>query len=112
MHADLTEPGRPASLSSRAIQGLLRTTLAYDGVVVSDDMHMGALTRFFLPDDSIFFGIDAGLDLFIYSNRQHPDPQMPARFHRVIKAAVESDRVPRARIEESVRRISVLKQSI
>ena len=41
IHADLTEPGRPASLSSRVVQGLLRTTLAYDGVVVSDDMQMG-----------------------------------------------------------------------
>ncbi len=112
VHADLTEPGRPASLSPRAVKGLLRTTLGYDGAVVSDDMQMGALTRFFLPDDSILFGIEAGLDLFIYSNRQHPDPQMPARFHRVVKAAVESDRVPRARIEESVRRISTLKQSI
>ena len=49
VHADLTEPGRPASLSTRAVQGLLRTTLAYDGVVISDDMQMGALTRFFLP---------------------------------------------------------------
>ena len=112
VHADLTEPGRPASLSPRAVKGLLRTTLGYDGAVVSDDMQMGALTRFFLPDDSILFGIEAGLDLFIYSNRQHPDPQMPARFHRVVKVAVESDRVPRARIEESVRRISTLKQSI
>jgi beta-N-acetylhexosaminidase len=111
VHADLTEPGRPASLSVRAVQGLLRTTLEYNGVVVSDDMQMGALTRFFLPDDSVFFGVEAGLDLFIYSNRQHPDPQMPARFHRVVKAAVESDRLPRARIEESVRRISTLKQS-
>jgi beta-N-acetylhexosaminidase len=50
VHADLTEPGRPASLSTRAVQGLLRATLAYDGVVVSDDMQMAALTRFFLPD--------------------------------------------------------------
>ena len=73
---------------------------------------MGALTRSFTPDDCILLGIEAGLDLFIYSNRQHPDPQMPARFHRIVKAAVESGRVPRARIEESVRRLSALRQSI
>jgi beta-N-acetylhexosaminidase len=112
VHADLTEPGRPASLSPRAVQGLLRTTLAYDGVVVSDDMQMGALTRSFSPDDAILLGIEAGLDLFIYSNRQHPDPQMPARFHRVVRSAVESGRVPAAHIEESVRRISTLKETM
>jgi len=57
-------------------------------------------------------GIEAGLDLFIYSNRKHPDPQMPARFHHVLKSAIESDRVSQARIEASVRRISMLKRSI
>ena len=64
IHADLTEPDRPASLSSRAVQGLLRTTLGYEGVVVSDDMQMGAVTQIFQPDDRIVFGIEAGVDLF------------------------------------------------
>jgi beta-N-acetylhexosaminidase len=112
VHANLTEPDRPASLSRRAIQGLLRTKLGYDGTIVSDDMQMGALTQSFTPDDCILLGVEADLDLFIYSNRQHPDPQMPTRFHRVVKAAVESDRVPRGRIEESTRRLSTLRQSI
>jgi beta-N-acetylhexosaminidase len=112
VHAYLSEPGRPASLSPRAIQVLLRTTLGYRGAVISDDMQMGALTEFFSPDECILLGIEAGLDLFIYSNRQHPDPQMPARFHRVANAAVESERIQRRRIEESVHRISTLKQSI
>jgi beta-N-acetylhexosaminidase len=111
-HADLTEPDRPASLSPRAVQGLLRTTLAYHGVVVSDDMQMGALTRFFLPDEVILFGIEAGLDVFIYSNRQNADPQMPARIHRVARAALENGRVPQARFEESFLRISILTQSM
>ena len=112
IHADLTEPDRPASLSSRAVQGLLRTTLGYEGVVVSDDMQMGAVTQIFQPDDRIVFGIEAGVDLFIYANREHPDSQMPGRFHRVVKTAVESERIQRDRIQESVRRISTLKQSI
>jgi len=42
VHANITEPGRPASLSPRAVQGLLRTKLGYDGAIVSDDMQMGA----------------------------------------------------------------------
>jgi beta-N-acetylhexosaminidase len=112
VHVDLTEPGRPASLSRRAVQGLLRTTLGYQGAVISDDMQMGALTRFFSPDDSIRMGLEAGLDLFIYSNRQHPDLHMPARFHRVVDEVVESQRIQRAQIEDTFRRISILKQSM
>jgi beta-N-acetylhexosaminidase len=110
IHADLTEPDRPASLSPHAVQGLLRTTLGYDGVVVSDDMQMGALTKVFQPDERILFGIEAGVDLFIYSNRQHSDPQMPKRFHRVVQTAVESERIQRGHVQESARRISILKQ--
>lgn len=112
VHADLTEPGRPASLSTRAVQGLLRGKLGYDGVVVSDDMQMGALRRFFSPDESILLGIDAGVDLFIYSNREHRDPEMPGRFHRVVRTAIESGRLAVSRIEESARRIAALKRSI
>jgi beta-N-acetylhexosaminidase len=112
VHADLTEPDRPASLSSHAIQNVLRHKLHYDGIAVADDMQMGAMTRSFSPDESILLGIEAGLDLFIYSNRQHPDAQMPERFHRVIKAAVESNRLPITRIQESVCRISRLERSM
>jgi beta-N-acetylhexosaminidase len=112
MHAGLTEPGRPASLSSRAVTGLLRETLGYNGVVVSDDMQMGAVRNHFSPDDAIRLGVDAGVDLFIYSNREHPDPRMPTRFHDVVKSALESGRVASARIEESAARVRNLKRSI
>ena len=112
VHADLTEANRPASLSTHAIENVLRGELHYDGIVIADDMQMGAITQSFTPDESILLGIEAGLDLFIYSNRQHPDSQMPERFHRVTKAAVDSNRLPLARIQQSVYRILRLEQSM
>jgi len=112
VHSDLTEANRPASLSTHAIENVLRGELRYDGIVVADDMQMGAITQSFTPDESILLGIEAGLDLFIYSNRQHPDSQMPERFHRVTKAAVDSNRLPLARIQQSVYRILRLEQSM
>lgn len=112
MHDQLTGPGRPASLSAAAIQGLLRERLGYAGVAVSDDMQMGALRHFFAPDECILLGVEAGIDLFIYNNRDHPDPQMPGRFHRVVEAAIDSGRLKRARIELSFRRLRSLKQRV
>jgi beta-N-acetylhexosaminidase len=91
---------------------VLRDKLHYDSIVVADDMQMGAITSSFSPDEGILFGIEAGLDLFIYSNRQHPDPQMPERFHRVIKAAIDNNRLPVARIQQSVCRIFRLERSM
>jgi beta-N-acetylhexosaminidase len=112
VHSELSGPGLPASLSTAAVQTLLRDRLGYDGAVVADDMQMGALRRFFAPDESILRGIEAGINLFIYSNRLYPDPQMPARFHRVIEAAIESGRLPQERIERSVTLLNHLKLSV
>ena len=112
VHADLTEPGRPASLSQKAIQDVLRKGLNYQGVIVSDDMQMGALRNSFSPDERILLGVEAGLDLFIYSNREFADPDMPRRFHRVINAAIETGRLTKERIEESAKRIAFLKSAL
>jgi beta-N-acetylhexosaminidase len=90
----------------------LRDKLGYNGAVVADDMQMGAVTHFFPPDQSILLGVEAGIDLFIYSNRLDPDPQMPARFHRVIKAAIKSGSLPQERVERSALLLNHLKQSV
>jgi hypothetical protein len=74
-------------------------------------MQMGALAHF-SADQRILLGIEAGVDLFIYSNRLNPDPQMPLRFHRVVKAAIKSGRLTRRQIENSASLLRQLKLSI
>jgi beta-N-acetylhexosaminidase len=112
VHRNVTGSGLPATLSPKAINGLLRGKLGYDGVIVSDDMQMGALRNHFSPEEAIVLGVEAGLDLFIYSNREHPDPQMPELFHRVVKSAIETGRIAPGRIGESARRILALKSRL
>ncbi len=112
VHRDLTGGSLPATLSPIAIKGLLRSKLGYDGVTVSDDMQMGALRNNFSPEEAIVLGVEAGLDLFIYSNREHADPQMPQLFTRVIRAAIEAGRFTPERIEVSARRIIALKNKL
>jgi beta-N-acetylhexosaminidase len=112
VHDRLSGSGLPASLSSLAVQGLLRNKLGYKGPAIADDMQMGALRSRFAPDERILLGIEAGIDLFIYSNRLYPDPQMPARFHRVVKAAIESGRLTRQRIERSADLLGRLKGAV
>jgi beta-N-acetylhexosaminidase len=94
------------------VTGQLRERLGYNGVVISDDMQMGALRGRFSFDKAIELGVDAGVDLFLYSNRDHADPQMPKRFHRVVMAAIDAGRLAPARIEASAARLRVLRRSI
>lgn len=57
----------PASLSPYVIS-YLRETLDFDGVVISDDMVMGAISKFYEPFDACKKAIDAGVNMLIFRN--------------------------------------------
>jgi beta-glucosidase-like glycosyl hydrolase/CubicO group peptidase (beta-lactamase class C family) len=92
----------PATLSSRVMQGLLRDTLAFRGVTVTDAMTMAGLARGYGGDESVLRAIDAGDDILLMP------PDVPKAIAAIV-SAVESGRVSPARIDASVRRILELK---
>jgi len=59
------DPDLPASLSKRMIGGIIRDTWGYDGLVVTDDLEMGAIERHFSLDRAVELGLEAGVDLFL-----------------------------------------------
>ncbi len=92
----------PATLSQAVMQGLLRDTLAFRGVTVTDAMTMQGLARGYPGDAGVLRAVDAGDDILL----------MPPDARRAIDAvvsAVEGGRVSRERIDRSVRRILELK---
>lgn len=60
------DPSLPATLSSHFIKPILRDSLGFDGVVISDDLGMKAIADRFGPDDVVRLGIGAGLDIFLH----------------------------------------------
>ncbi|HJX02009.1 MAG TPA: glycoside hydrolase family 3 protein, partial [Candidatus Humimicrobiaceae bacterium] len=67
MNTDI-DPDNPATLSSIFLQDILRGELNYEGVIVSDDMQMGAIVTNFGFEEAIVKAINAGCDLLIFSN--------------------------------------------
>lgn len=59
------DPDRPATLSKRVITGLLRETLGYDGLIVSDDLEMKAIADHFTPGQAAVEAIAAGCDALL-----------------------------------------------
>jgi beta-N-acetylhexosaminidase len=57
----------PATLSSYWVN-TLRDDLGFDGVIVTDDMHMGAITQNYGVLDSAVRSLKAGVDLLLFSN--------------------------------------------
>ncbi len=70
---DLTEPDRPASLSGRAINGLLRNELGFEGLVLTDDLTaMAAVTSRFSLRAAVIEAIGAGADVVTLSEIDQP----------------------------------------
>ncbi|HMK39324.1 MAG TPA: glycoside hydrolase family 3 N-terminal domain-containing protein [Bacteroidota bacterium] len=101
----------PTSLSLRTITGLLRDTLGYQGVVITDDLYnMKAITDLYGREEAASLSINAGADILLYVSNTLADGTSLLR-HMVdtIEARVQSGAIPVSRIDESYLRIQALK---
>lgn len=101
---DAVDPQVPATLSAPVLQGLLRAELQFDGVLVSDDLEMKAITDHYGVAEAAVRGALAGVDLFLVCH--HAEAQRAAI--DAIAAAVAGGRLPRGRVEEANRRLDAL----
>lgn len=107
------DPDYPATLSRRTIDSLLRKKMGYNGIVITDDMDMKAITANYSFEQTMALTINAGADLIIISNNingvQHRTAQ---QIIETIVALVERGTIPSWRIDEAYNRIINFKQKI
>ena len=99
----------PATLSHKIITGILRDQLGYDGVVISDDMQMGAISQHYGFEQAVELAINAGVDILAIANNLVYEPDIGARAVKTIKKLVQLGKIQPDRIEESYQRIMRLK---
>ena len=103
----------PASLSAKAINALrAKGYIGFRGVVVSDDLEMGAVQFDFSLEERVVMAVNAGIDLLVFSNIKSNDPELGAKIHGIIADAVHSGRIKRERIEEAYGRILRFKRRL
>lgn len=102
----------PATLSPYWIGERLRGELQFNGVVITDDLEMGAIREHFGFEETILRAVRAGVDVLLYSNTVDTRRSLASEIRAVLVAEAERDPAFRARIEESYRRIVALKRSI
>ena len=98
----------PATLSFKTITSLLRKQLHYNGVVISDDLQMGAIRNNYSLRESIALTINAGVDMLLFGN-QIGKPYDVGMIIRIIEGLVEEGVVTRERIHNANMRINALK---
>jgi beta-N-acetylhexosaminidase len=110
-NADL-DADDPATLSSKIIGGLIRGKLAFDGVVISDDMQMRAISNHYGFEAAIEKAIEAGVDILTFANNSTYEEDIVARAVTHIKRLVEEGTIGETRIDKSYQRIKRLKEMV
>lgn len=105
-------PDTPASLSPRAIESVLRDSLNFDGVVITDDLDMRGVRQNAGFEARIVGAIAAGNDILLITNTDGYQPDLPDRVAKVIRAAIADGRLSQDRIRRSYERIIALKEEL
>ncbi|HEX8817668.1 MAG TPA: beta-N-acetylhexosaminidase [Terriglobales bacterium] len=104
-YPEITQHAVPASLSVHWITQVLRKQIGYDGVVISDDLEMGAILKTMSIGQATVRHIRAGGDLCLVC---HQEQHVLAAFEALRRAADDPTSAPR--IAESLRRIRALRK--
>ena len=99
------DASKPSSLSYKVVTGILRDELGFQGVVITDSLTMEGITAYYTEGQAAALAVEAGSDIIM-------GPSTPAEVATMIegiKQAIASGAISQQRIDDSVRRILLLK---
>ncbi len=100
-----TGSDEPGTLSAAVLTGLLRDSLHFQGLVVTDALEMGAIVTKYGAGEATVRAFLAGSDLLLMP--ADPDSAVSA-----MAAAVDGGRITRGRLDQSVRRVLEIKRRL
>ena len=101
------DPERPATLSPRVVDGMLKQPLGYDGLVLSDDLEMKAISGRYGMGEATIGAIAAGCDAVLMCG---DDQDGQARAIEAVIRAVEQQELPLKRVEDALARHRRIKE--
>lgn len=113
-HAGYADAGQqtPSSLAPQWIDGVLRRDLGFSGVVISDDLEMGAIRDHFTLQQTVTMAVRAGMDVLLFSNTAKYRAGLGQEILDILLAEAAADPDFAARIAASYQRIVALKERI
>lgn len=98
----------PSSLSKNFITNLLRGELGFDGLVITDDLEMGAIVKNYGIGEACKMAILAGVDMLAIC----ADPQSIKDGYSAVLRAVNNSEITEDRLDRSLERIALLKNQL
>jgi len=113
-HAGYADKGTqtPSSLSRQWISGVLRETLGFKGVIISDDLEMGAIREHYDLHDTVTMAVRAGMDVLLFSNTAKYHAGLGKEILDILVTEAKADPDFAAMVEASYDRIVALKARI
>jgi beta-N-acetylhexosaminidase len=105
---DVIDPDKPASISAKVVQGILRDKLGFKGVVMTDSLTMSGVTDFYTPAQAAVLSVIAGADLLMGAK----NPTEVGAMFEGIKKAMNDGEISQQRIDDSVHRILLMKHTM
>ena len=102
----------PATLSKLIIRDLLRREMGVDGIVISDDPQMKAISNKYDLETVLKLMINAGVDIFCFGNNLIYDPNIVEKVHLVIEKLLDKNKISENDIKKSYLRIIKIKSQI
>lgn len=99
---NITGDKTPASLSKKLITDFLKNELGYNGLVVTDALNMGAITKNYKDDEICGKAVEAGVDILLM-------PTSSRKCLKSVKDAIKNGNITEEQITESARKILKLK---
>lgn len=100
----------PTSLSRNVVEDLLRKQLGFQGVAITDDLQMRAITDKYGLEESVCLALAAGVDMIIVGNNLDYDPGFLERIIPAILLAIREKRLSEDRIYEAWQRVRDMKR--
>jgi beta-N-acetylhexosaminidase len=100
------DAGYPASMSQKIVTNILRENMGFKGVVMTDDLTMGAIEKNYEIENAAVKSVNAGCDTLLVCHGY--DKQV--RVIDALKAAAVKGTISKRRLNESVYRIIKLKE--
>ncbi len=103
----------PATMSKAILTGILREQLKFDGVIITDDLAMGAVVKNYSFEEILEKAINAGANLLCLSNNgDNYDPKIAQKAVDTILGLVKSGKIKQETIDASYTRIMKLKEKL
>jgi len=103
----------PATLSEKTVNGLLRRKIGFDGVVITDDLQMGAISRKYTLRETLRLAVNAGNDIVLFGNQLDPRKKVSTqKLVETVSSLVKMGNIKRSRIDQSYKRVQKLKSKL